>query len=145
MWMVDNTGRSANLYQHLEVSQHQKTKPMSTNRKLTRIQKNIIAANAQWKCGICSNSLPPCFEIDHIVPFCLIRKDVMLWALCANCHGTKSLLERAETSKLCRIRDSLPPTSRLCVLCHRIVSNYFVHHCDSSEEAHRQKWRRLCS
>lgn len=74
------------------------------NSKLTSLQKRnvsgqtkkIIASNQQWKCGICNNLMDYTYEIDHRIPlFKGGTNDISnLMALCRNCHGKKTILEK---------------------------------------------------
>ena len=38
------------------------------NRNVSALKKKIVAANQQWKCGICQRLLDETYEVDHIVP-----------------------------------------------------------------------------
>jgi hypothetical protein len=109
--------------------------------RLTRIEKTIVAAASKWRCGMCCELLPASYEIDHIIPYCLIESNRFIWALCPNCHGTKSLLERERTRNMCTLKRYLVPTSRLCYMCEHVVSIYFTHRCVIEIEDHREYWR----
>tara|TARA_X000000950_G_scaffold201047_1_gene242038 strand:+ start:1533 stop:1961 length:429 start_codon:yes stop_codon:yes gene_type:complete len=58
--------------------------------------KKLIAANQQWKCNKCQNLLDASYEVDHIVPLYKNGTNHVnnLQALCRNCHGKKTILDR---------------------------------------------------
>ena len=65
-------------------------------RNVSNITKKIVASNQGWHCGHCHTQLDFTYEIDHIIP--LFRggsNDTRnLIALCRNCHGKKTIMER---------------------------------------------------
>ena len=65
-------------------------------RNVTNLTKKIVASNQGWHCGHCHTQLDFTYEIDHITP--LFRggsnEPRNLIALCRNCHGKKTILER---------------------------------------------------
>lgn len=65
-------------------------------RKVSESTKKIVASNQQWKCFMCHNLLDYSYEIDHNVPlFAGGTNEISnLHALCRNCHGKKTILER---------------------------------------------------
>lgn len=67
-----------------------------TERKVNGYTKRTVAAQQNWKCGICTILLPACFEVDHIKAlFQGGTNDLSnLMALCRNCHGDKTFRER---------------------------------------------------
>jgi 5-methylcytosine-specific restriction endonuclease McrA len=74
-------------------------KPQRSKRSyISPLTKRVIAASQQWRCNICTQLLPACYEIDHIIP--LFREGSNdsnnLQALCRNCHGVKSMKENEE-------------------------------------------------
>ena len=117
-------------------------------RSLSVIRKNQVARSGEWKCGICRQLLPASFEIDHIIPVCVLQRDEFLWALCNSCHATKSRLERKNTKRQLGVQkqlDSSPcwKSFKQCLMCDQIVSIYFQHKCEFNEEDLRNRWRRL--
>jgi len=68
----------------------------SQKRNVTPLTKKIIASNQQWKCAICNNVMDYTYEIDHHVPLFKGGTNDMnnLMALCRNCHGKKTILEK---------------------------------------------------
>ncbi len=64
-------------------------------RNITSFQKRSIPASQKWRCNICVELLPLCFEIDHIIPIFMggSNADINLEALCNNCHGIKTRKE----------------------------------------------------
>ena len=68
-------------------------------RTWTADQKRIVAAENNWRCGICNNLLNAAFEIDHVIALENGGIDDIgsnAQALCANCHALKSQKERVE-------------------------------------------------
>lgn len=67
----------------------------STKRAVSANLKKQVAADQQWKCAICKNTLPANYEIDHItrLEYGGSNDYSNLQALCRNCHGTKTLQE----------------------------------------------------
>ena len=65
-------------------------------RNVTNLTKKMVASNQGWHCGHCHTQLDFTYEIDHIIP--LFRggsnEPRNLIALCRNCHGKKTILER---------------------------------------------------
>jgi hypothetical protein len=69
---------------------------MSLNkRKLSEREKKFVSSSQDWKCGYCKKSLPPSYQIDHIIPFSICYNDELgnLMALCPTCHANKTQLE----------------------------------------------------
>ena len=66
------------------------------NRNVSESKKKYVAANQEWKCKKCNQVLDATYEVDHVIP--LYKggdNDVSnLEALCRNCHGKKTLLDR---------------------------------------------------
>ena len=73
---------------------------MFTNKKQKRnvseSKKKYIASNQQWKCKKCDLLLDATYEIDHIIPLYKGGDNEIsnLEALCRNCHGNKTLLDK---------------------------------------------------
>jgi len=65
-------------------------------RKVSESTKKIVASNQNWRCLMCRNLLDYSYEIDHNVPlFAGGTNNISnLHALCRNCHGKKTILER---------------------------------------------------
>jgi hypothetical protein len=65
-------------------------------RNVSPLTKKIVASNQQWKCAICKNVMDYTYEIDHHIPlFKGGTNDINnLVALCRNCHGKKTILEK---------------------------------------------------
>ena len=68
----------------------------TTVRNVSNLTKKIVASNQGWHCGHCHTQLDFTYEIDHIIP--LFRGGTNetrnLIALCRNCHGKKTIMER---------------------------------------------------
>ena len=115
------------------------------NRKhLTQMTKRLVAADQGWKCNLCKELLPACFEVDHIVPLWAYReqriqgdpnREENLQALCPNCHSLKTYRENNQRL-IKKQKQSLKPkklaSSRHCFLCNDIYSCYFPHHCQKN-------------
>ena len=71
-------------------------KPITNVRNVSNVTKKIVASNQGWHCGHCHTQLDFTYEIDHIIP--LFRGGTNetrnLIALCRNCHGKKTIMER---------------------------------------------------
>jgi predicted HNH restriction endonuclease len=65
-------------------------------RNVTPLTKKIIASNQKWICAMCNNTMDYTYEIDHIMPLFKGGTNDMsnLMALCRNCHGKKTILEK---------------------------------------------------
>ena len=67
------------------------------------VQKEI-AARQKYKCSICYQLLPSCYQIDHHLPWALFKDNTPenLRAVCPNCHAekTKSDNKKIKKSKL---------------------------------------------
>ena len=65
-------------------------------RNVSALTKKVIASNQQWKCAVCNGIMDYTYEIDHYIPlFKGGTNDITnLMALCRNCHGKKTILEK---------------------------------------------------
>ena len=65
-------------------------------RNVSELSKKIVASRQKWRCKKCKQLLDFTYEIDHIVPLYKGGGNELdnLRALCRNCHGRKSLIER---------------------------------------------------
>lgn len=65
-------------------------------RNVSATTKKIVASNQKWLCGMCNNMMDYTYEIDHRIPlFKGGTNDINnLMALCRNCHGKKTILEK---------------------------------------------------
>jgi hypothetical protein len=63
-----------------------------TKRSVSETKKKYVAANQDWKCNSCGNTLDHTFEIDHKVRLEYGGSNEVdnLVALCRNCHGRKT-------------------------------------------------------
>jgi predicted restriction endonuclease len=82
---------------------YNKNKSKNSNNSNNNITRNVsesvkkhIAAQQQWRCADCLSLLPATYEVDHIKPLYQGGNNSManLQALCRNCHGKKTLLDR---------------------------------------------------
>lgn len=62
-------------------------------RKVTPLQKKIVASDQRWKCKHCGQTLDYTYEVDHITPLYKggSNNSQNLQALCRNCHGKKTI------------------------------------------------------
>ena len=67
-----------------------------TNRSVSETKKKFVASNQGWRCGHCNDQLTAWFEVDHIQRLENGGSNHIdnLIALCRNCHGEKTALER---------------------------------------------------
>lgn len=78
------------------------TKPLSssstttTKRSVSETKKKYVASQQNWKCGHCQSQLNAWFEVDHIQSLERGGSNHVanLVALCRECHGKKTALER---------------------------------------------------
>ena len=65
------------------------------DRRVSALQKKMVASQQEWKCNHCRVLLDYTYEIDHIVPLYKGGSNTTsnLQALCRNCHGKKTLSE----------------------------------------------------
>jgi len=65
-------------------------------RKVSESTKKVVASNQKWKCFMCHNLLDYSYEIDHNTPLFMGGTNHIsnLHALCRNCHGKKTILEK---------------------------------------------------
>ncbi len=66
-------------------------------RSVSELSKKIVASRQKWRCKKCKELLDFTYEIDHIVPLYKGGGNELnnLRALCRNCHGRITLLDRA--------------------------------------------------
>jgi 5-methylcytosine-specific restriction endonuclease McrA len=65
-------------------------------RKVTATEKKIVAARQKWICNNCGQILDATYEIDHIRALWKGGSNDInnLQALCRNCHGNKTMMDR---------------------------------------------------
>ncbi len=81
--------------------------------------RETVAFSQGWRCNECEEMLCPCFQIDHVVPWCIQQDNSIqnLQALCANCHAIKS---SREARKIRRVRiKQLSLGTKLCWWCEK--------------------------
>ena len=68
----------------------------TNKRSVSESKKKYVASNQNWKCGKCQKILDASFEIDHKIELQHGGTNHVnnLEALCRNCHGQKTLLNR---------------------------------------------------
>jgi hypothetical protein len=83
-----------------KTERHSKGSNYTTNGRVKRnvgeSKKKFVASNQQWKCASCNELLDATYEIDHITPLYKGGTNEVsnLKALCRNCHGKKTLIDR---------------------------------------------------
>lgn len=88
-----NNGRYGKWWEDPKKRKNYKTKQL---RKVSESTKKIVASNQKWRCFMCHNLLDYSYEIDHNVPlFAGGTNNISnLHALCRNCHGKKTIMEK---------------------------------------------------
>lgn len=68
----------------------------STKRSVSETKKKFIAANQNWICKDCNKQLPAWFEVDHVIALHNGGTNEIdnLVALCRDCHGKKTAMDR---------------------------------------------------
>lgn len=81
-------------------SSSKKPKPSTTQKRAVNgYTKRIVASKQEWKCLHCKQMLQASFEVDHILALSNggSNEEENLVALCRNCHGEKTFLERTKS------------------------------------------------
>ena len=70
--------------------------PKKHKRSVSESKKKFIASNQKWKCSHCQQLLDNTYEVDHIVALYKGGSNELnnLEALCRNCHGKKTFMEK---------------------------------------------------
>lgn len=91
-------------------------------RTLSEATKKIIAFNQGYKCFLCSNLLPPTYQVDHNIPFSINQDDTEknLRALCPNCHAVKTQREFSRISNFKKLQKD--KGKNLCWFCLEEIS-----------------------
>lgn len=65
-------------------------------RSVSETKKKYVASSQNWKCNHCHQQLDATFEVDHVIELQNGGSNEVtnLVALCRNCHGKKSMLQR---------------------------------------------------
>lgn len=68
----------------------------STKRSVSETKKKYIAASQNWICKDCNKQLPAWFEVDHVIALHNGGSNEIdnLVALCRDCHGKKTAMDR---------------------------------------------------
>ena len=68
----------------------------STKRSVSETKKKYIAASQNWICKDCNKQLPAWFEVDHVIALHYGGSNEIdnLVALCRDCHGKKTAMDR---------------------------------------------------
>ena len=101
---------------------------MSLKRKLSEREKKFVSSKQDWKCGVCNNTLPPSYQVDHIIPFSICGNDDIdnLMSLCPTCHANKTQLEH---NRILRFK-KLKAENNIKYLCWFCFSENEEHKCD---------------
>ena len=81
-------GGGGGMYQGAHIVPHK--------RSVSETKKKYVASQQNWQCNHCGEKLDATFEVDHVIELQDGgSNDVSnLTALCRNCHGKKTLLQR---------------------------------------------------
>ena len=68
----------------------------TTKRSVSETKKKYIAASQNWLCKDCNKQLPAWFEVDHVIALHNGGTNEVhnLVALCRDCHGKKTAMDR---------------------------------------------------
>lgn len=68
----------------------------TTKRSVSETKKKYIAASQNWLCKDCNKQLPAWFEVDHVIALHNGGTNEInnLVALCRDCHGKKTAMDR---------------------------------------------------
>lgn len=101
---------------------------MSLKRKLSEREKKFVSSKQDWKCGVCNNTLPPSYQVDHIIPFSICGNDDIdnLMSLCPTCHANKTQIEH---NRILRFK-KMKAESNIKYLCWFCLSTNEEHKCD---------------
>jgi 5-methylcytosine-specific restriction endonuclease McrA len=88
---VPNRINYKKMYKTIEKKEMTKNK-----RNVSELTKKIVASRQKWKCLECRELLDFTYEVDHIKPLYKGGSNDLsnLRALCRNCHGRITLLDR---------------------------------------------------
>ena len=94
---LNNGYQNSNVIPHQTPQMKRMLNSGNTNkRSVSESKKKYVASNQNWKCGKCQKILDASFEIDHKIELQHGGTNHVnnLEALCRNCHGQKTLLNR---------------------------------------------------
>lgn len=77
-------------------AQYKKLKNNRVKRNVSESKKKYVASSQGWKCKKCNLLLDATYEVDHVIPLYKGGNNEIsnLAALCRNCHGKKTILDR---------------------------------------------------
>lgn len=104
-----------------------------SKRKLTETVKKIVASGQGWRCNVCEETLPPSYQIDHIVPHSISNDDSEgnLRALCPTCHSNKTQIENRRILEYKKIK-RFCPDKNICWFCFETYSTF--HTCNKEKK-----------
>ena len=81
---------------NINLLQNPPPKKNKHKRNVSESKKKFIASNQKWKCAHCQQLFDNTFEVDHIVALYKGGSNELnnLEALCRNCHGKKTFMEK---------------------------------------------------
>jgi hypothetical protein len=101
---------------------------MSLKRKLSEREKKFVSSKQDWKCGSCKQTLPPSYQVDHIIPFSISNSDDIdnLMSLCPTCHANKTQIEH---NRILRFK-KMKAENNINYLCWFCLSDDEEHKCN---------------
>lgn len=115
---------------------------VSIRKRLSVLKIKKVAFGYDYKCALCRCTLPPTFQMDHIIPLWHPKWSTLtdrlgtrvarekandlsnIQPLCPNCHASKSLCESESYTRLRRLR-VCHAREQQCPSCNRTHSKYF--------------------
>ena len=107
--ILENDFKESNISKLFNLKKNRNTQESSSNfdpmsfLKNTKVKRNVnestkkfVASSQEWKCKNCNNLFDATYEIDHKTPLYKGGTNDInnLEALCRNCHGKKTLLDK---------------------------------------------------
>jgi len=98
--LSDSSGNGNNSNGNPSVNRMMMSGRGTTKRSVSETKKKFVAANQNWLCGDCKRQLPAWFEVDHVIALHNGGSNEVsnLVALCRDCHGKKTAMDRLDHS-----------------------------------------------
>lgn len=95
---INMSGGSGGGHQSSHINRMMNSGRGTTKRSVSETKKKFVAANQNWMCGDCKTQLPAWFEVDHVIALHNGGSNELsnLVALCRNCHGKKTSMDRLD-------------------------------------------------
>jgi hypothetical protein len=92
-------GGSGGLSHASQVQRMMQSGKGTTKRSVSETKKKFVAASQNWLCGDCKIQLPAWFEVDHVIALHNGGTNEVgnLVALCRDCHGKKTAMDRLDS------------------------------------------------